>query len=79
MNRDKPTGAGHAPHLAVLLTALLAMTACDGGMADMPDAELQDNIYECDSTSEQSPGMAIACDNYRRECRNRRDQGRFVC
>ena len=27
----------------------------------------------------QNPGFAISCDNYRRECLRRRDQGKFLC
>lgn len=62
------------------LVAVLGLIAgCEGKLAQMPDTELQDRMYECDSTAEQAPGMAISCDNYRRECKRRRDEGRFVC
>ena len=59
-----------------VLAALL--TGCGGGLEDMSDADLQQKIFEC-AKPEQSPGMAISCDNYRRECSRRREQGRFVC
>ena len=63
--------------LLLPLTALLA--GCESKLASLSDTELQDKMYECRSTTEQSPGMAISCDNYRRECARRRDAGNFVC
>ena len=64
---------------ALLLPGLLAFAGCEGKLADLPDAELQDHVYECSNTVDQAPGFAISCDNYRRECQRRRDEGRFVC
>ena len=57
---------------------LLAAAGCGSQMEDISDAELQEKVYECRSSS-LSPGMAIACDNFRRECERRRSEGRFVC
>lgn len=65
--------------LALLLTTLLALGACESKLSKLSDSELQDRMYECDTTIDQSPGMAIRCDNYRRECTRRREAGRFVC
>ncbi len=45
----------------------------------MPAEELADKMYECRTVVEQAPGMAIRCDNIRRECKRRRDAGHFVC
>ena len=45
----------------------------------MSDEDLADAVYECRTSSDQSPAYAIRCDNYKRECENRRDQGRYVC
>jgi len=66
------------------LPALLAGLAVLGGcgkseLEKLTDTELQDRMYECQTTVDQSPGMAISCDNYRRECERRREEGRFVC
>lgn len=58
---------------------LLLLGGCDSKLASVADAELQDKVYECNSARNQSPGFAITCDNYRRECKRRRDEGRFVC
>ena len=67
------------PGLLVVLAGLLGLAGCEGKLASLPDNELQDRMYECDTTLDQSPGMAISCDNYRRECGRRREEGRFVC
>ena len=62
------------------LAAIVSLcAACDGKLARLSDSELQDRIYECNSQTSQSPGFAISCDNYRRECANRREKGRYVC
>ena len=61
-----------------LFVTTLLLGACGSNLDGMPDADLQEKIFEC-SKSELSPGMAISCDNYRRECSRRREEGRFVC
>ena len=65
--------------ITVLMLVCFAATGCDGKLTGLSDSELQDKVYECDSAQSQSPGFAISCDNYRRECKRRRDDGRFVC
>lgn len=65
----------------VIATFGLLLAACgDSKFADMPQSELQDRYYECENSSNMSPGAAITCDNIRRECDNRaKDKGRKVC
>lgn len=58
---------------------VLMLTACESRLAGMSDADLQDRVYECNYAQSQSPGFAISCDNYRRECKRRREEGRYVC
>lgn len=70
---------GSSANMLILGAVLGSLAGCEGKLAGLSDSDLQDRIYECDSTTEQSPGMAISCDNYRRECKRRRDEGRFVC
>jgi len=68
--------------LVVLLVGMnLGLTACDSALAELSDHELQDRMYDCRNTSNegQSPGFAISCDNYKRECMRRREQGKFLC
>ncbi len=65
---------------AIILGVVVTMCqACESRLAGLSDAELQDRIYDCNTQQDQSPGFAISCDNYRRECALRREQGRFVC
>jgi len=65
--------------LLTLLPVVALLAGCEGKLASLSDTELQDRMLECRSTTEQSPGMAISCDNYRRECARRREAGNFVC
>lgn len=58
---------------------LAALAACGSKLAALSDAQLQDKVYECNAAQSQSPGFAISCDNYRRECELRRENGRYVC
>lgn len=63
----------------LLLSVLVGLTGCDSKLATVPDQTLQERVYECNHTFDQAPGFAVRCDNYRRECLRRRQQGRFVC
>ena len=65
--------------MLLLLYGTCCLAACSNDFADMPDTDLADGIYTCRTEIDQSPGMAIRCDNYQRECERRRDEGRFVC
>ena len=65
--------------VALLFAVSVCSAACESKLAAISDASLQEKMMECNSVTDPSPGMAIACDNYRRECRARRDQGRYVC
>lgn len=64
---------------ATLLTLSIGVAGCEGKLASLSDHDLQDRIHECNTQQSQSPGFAISCDNYRRECARRRDEGRYVC
>ena len=75
-----PNSAPRLPAgLLLVLLGALGTAGCDSRMSSLSDSELQDRVRECDATRNQSPGMAISCDNFRRECRKRREQGRYVC
>jgi len=58
---------------------LLSLGACSNKFESIPDEELADSMHECRAAPDQSPGMAIRCDNVARECARRREAGRFVC
>ena len=65
----------------IILFAFLAvgLSSCGSKLEGLTDEDLQDKMYECQANTSQSPGFAISCDNFRRECTRRRDDGRFVC
>ena len=64
---------------ALFLAAPFFLSGCENKFASIPDNELADSMYECRTVQDQAPGMAIRCDNVRRECERRRDEGRYVC
>ena len=61
------------------VTLVLMLSACGGNDINMSDEELADAVHACRSSVDQSPGFAIRCDNFKRECSKRREEGRFVC
>ncbi|MCR9279023.1 MAG: hypothetical protein NXH85_13720 [Pseudomonadaceae bacterium] len=65
--------------LAITACGTLLVAGCSSELAEMDDADLADRMHECRTVVDQSPGMAITCDNYQRECNARRKAGKFVC
>ena len=63
--------------VAVIILSMLVI-GCGSRLGGLSDADLQEKVFECNKP-DLAPGMAIQCDNYRRECARRREQGRFVC
>lgn len=63
----------------VLSIVVAGLSGCSNKFESISDEELADRMYECHTVTEQSPGMAIMCDNVTRECKNRREAGHFVC
>ena len=57
----------------------LLLVACSSKFTGMNDDDLRDKMNSCARILQKSPGFAIRCDNYTRECQNRRDKGRYVC
>ena len=68
----------NARHL-LLAFGLLLLFACEGKFSKLSDAELQQKIFDCNATLEPSPGKAVSCGNFMKECERRRKEGRFVC
>lgn len=64
---------------ALIVVGPLVLAACSNKFESIPDDELADSMYECRTVQDQAPGMAIRCDNVRRECARRREAGRYVC
>lgn len=65
--------------LLVTCITFVALSGCSNKLAGMADHELQDKSYACRQATAQSPGFAISCDNYKRECERRREAGRYLC
>ncbi len=63
----------------ILALIFMGMAGCGNELEALSDSQLQDRSYQCAQATEQTPGQAISCDNYRRECQRRRDLGRYVC
>lgn len=64
---------------SALLIGLLFMVGCGNELESLADTDLQDRVYQCKRTTNLSPGQAISCENYQRECQRRRKEGRYVC
>ncbi len=68
-----------ASALLFLATCVALSAGCARPHANLSDEALADGVYECRTKIDQSPGFAIRCDNYKRECETRRAEGRYVC
>lgn len=64
---------------SALLLGLLLLVGCGNEMEALTDTDLQDRVYQCKRTTTLSPGQAITCENYQRECQRRRKEGRYAC
>lgn len=62
-----------------MLAGTLFLGGCESRLSSMSDNDLQDKMYECRNAHTKSPGSAISCDNFERECQNRRSAGKYVC
>ncbi len=62
-----------------LCLSLTTLGACDNKMQSLADDRLQDKVHACNMAVSQSPGFAISCDNFARECSRRSELGRYVC
>ncbi|VUD67607.1 hypothetical protein TDB9533_03880 [Thalassocella blandensis] len=55
------------------------LMACEGGMKSMSNQELAMKNDECVQGNPTSPGKVTACENIRKECERRREDGNFAC
>jgi hypothetical protein len=66
--------------MSAMLVIMGLLGGCGGSKLEgLSDTQLQDKAYACTREHNLSPGAAIACDNYRKECQRRRELGSFVC
>lgn len=79
---DKKTGPKSCaiPGSLLLLAGLLAFLAgCERKM-DISDQDLVAEMIECAAETDKTPGRAVACGNYARECRRRgKETGNYIC
>ena len=63
-----------------LVTAFVSTIAACGGGMDISDQELVKKMSECNAESNKTPGMAVSCGNYIKECKRRGEEsGNYIC
>lgn len=56
-----------------------ALTGCEKGL-DISNAELVKKSSECMTDETKTPGMAVVCGNYQKECARRgKATGNYIC
>jgi hypothetical protein len=70
----------HRPiRLITLLIAVVALCACTRGM-DISDENLVQRMSECAANDNKTPGMAVSCGNFKKECLRRgKATGNYIC
>ena len=69
------------PLQATLLTcaSVVTLAGCSQGL-DIGDEELVERVNECHMEQNKTPGMAVSCGNYLKECKRRGDKtGNYIC
>ena len=62
-----------------ILPVILVLSGCEKSM-NISDEELIKRITECAQEDNLTPGMAVACGNYQKECKRRGDRtGNYIC
>lgn len=63
--------------LGMLIAVLMA--GCTKGL-DISDEELVKRVNECHMEDNKTPGMAVSCGNYLKECKRRgKKTGNYIC
>jgi len=63
----------------MMLVSSIALTGCVKGM-DISDTELVNKIAECLAEDNKTPGMAVQCGDYPKECKRRgKATGNYIC
>lgn len=78
-NQYRPDRFASGFMLVTLLTSLLVLSGCEQSMT-ISDEELVLRMEECSDESKLTPGMAVACGNYQKECKRRgKANGNYFC
>ena len=63
----------------VCLVLMFGLSGCEQSM-NISDEALIGHIEECLSNDNLTPGMAVACSNYQKECQSRgKKTGNYIC
>ena len=66
--------------VTILFAFICASSGCDRAIEKVSDQELQGKYAECQSAENPSAAMGFACENYKKECKRRREEtGRYIC
>ena len=68
-------------NLVIITMVSTILVACEQKL-DLSDEELAARMAECQATKDEdkTPGMAVACGNYMRECQRRgKETGNYFC
>lgn len=76
----KTIASGYITAGRVFVFALVAaLFGCSQGMS-ISDEELVEKVNECHAEQNKTPGMAVSCGNYFKECKRRGDKtGNYIC
>ena len=65
--------------VTLLVPLLVVLAGCEKPM-NISDEELIKRVTECLADDNLTPGMAVACGNYQKECKRRGDRtGNYIC
>lgn len=63
----------------LVVIGILTITACGTEISRLSDDDLRMKVQECDYAVDLTAAEHQVCGNYRRECKRRLEEGRFVC
>lgn len=65
--------------LSALVLLAFTLIACDKGLRGLTNEELVAKNDECVMGNPTAPGRVTACENIKKECARRRDDGNYAC
>jgi hypothetical protein len=65
--------------LILCVAGLSLLSGCEGKWQKMSNQELVQKNDECVRKNPTSPGRVTACENIKKECTRRRENGNYAC
>lgn len=67
--------------IIITFISMTFLSACEGSskMRNMSNIDLSNKHDECVRKNPSSPGRVTACENIRKECERRREDGNYAC